>query len=116
MGFKKVLPVFELVENGAMTGTSVITSEPVTITNLDNVAVQAEWTGTPTGVLQIMLSGNGSTYFPLTFSPDINQPAGSSGALLALINQAPPFYLQVEYTNASGTGALDVWVCGKDLN
>lgn len=115
MGSKKVLPTAHIIISGAMTGTSTITNT-TNITNLDNMALQVEWSGTPTGTITIALSVNNITFYPLTFEPAINQPAGSAGGVLANINQASPFWLEISYTNISGSGTLNAWIEGKDLN
>jgi hypothetical protein len=116
MGLKRTLPVYPLITAGVMTGTAVLTSVPTNIQNLDNIALQVSWTGTPTGVLQVLCSLDGVTYSPLVFSPALTQPAGSSGAFNVSINQCPFPLLEVQYTNTSGTGVLSVQIFAKDVN
>jgi len=116
MGFKKVLPKFALINGGNMTGTATINSPAVFIENIDNIGLQVSWTGTPVGTITINGSIDGVTYSSFDFSPTLAQPAGSPGSYLVSINQAPFDYLQVSYTNASGSGSLTVFILGKDLN
>lgn len=121
MGNKRVLPEFQIVGgttgvDGTMSGTSVIISAPTNIKNLDNIGFQLAWTGTPTGTIEIQCSVDGVTYYSLSFNPAILQPAGSSGGYIINLTELPYPWIQLKYTNASGTGALTAWICGKDIN
>lgn len=116
MGSKKVLPVYPLIINGAMTGTATITSTPTNIQNLDNVGIQVSWTGTPTGTISVLCSVDGVQYDSLTFTPTLAQPAGSAGSYLINLNQLPFPMVEVQYTNTSGTGVFNASIFGKDLN
>lgn len=126
MGSKKTNS-FRLITNGVMTGTATITSTPTAansgtsqpgqnVQNLDNLGLEISWTGTPTGTITVLGSNSGTTFYALTFNPAITQPAGSAGGYLINLNQFPWPWLQVKYTNASGTGTLNAWLYGKDLN
>ncbi len=122
MGFKKVNK-FWLIDQGVMTGTATLLSAGQNLQNFDNVGLQVTWTGTPTGVLSILGSVSAAfseaptvTYYALTFVPALAQPAGSGDGYLIDLNQFPFPYMQVQYVNASGTGVLDVFMYGKDLN
>lgn len=117
MGAKKVLPLFQAIKNGVMTGTNTIHfASPAMVENIDNIGVQIDFTGTPTGTISILGSNNGSIYHALTFNPVLAQPAGSAGGYLVSLNQFPYRWLDVQYVNASGVGVLNVWILGKDLN
>jgi len=129
MGVKRVLPAYQIIPNagipnrpnsvavsGTMTGTNVITSNPSNIENWDNIGFQVSWTGNAVGTLAVLCSIDGTNYFALTFSPALTQPAGASGGFLINATQLPYPWVVFQYTNASGTGALKVWICGKDLN
>lgn len=129
MGQKRVLPSYQLIPNagipnrpgslavsGVMTGTNVITGNPTNIQDYDNVGLQVSWTGTPTGVIAILCSVDGVSYFALTFNPILAQPAGSAGGYLINLTQLPYPWIIVQYTNASGTGALKAFICAKDIN
>lgn len=104
------------VVSGVMTGTTVITSNPTNIENHDNVGLQIAWTGTPVGLLEVLCSIDGKTYFALTFDPELTQPAGAAGGYLINLNQLPFTWLKIQYTNASGSGALTAFISGKDVN
>lgn len=122
MGFKKING-FWLVQNGSMTGTSVITSSGQNVQNYDNIGLEVTWTGTPTGTLVIQGSVSAGvkeattvTYYDLTFNPALAQPSGSAGGYLINLSGLPYPYIRVKYTNASSTGTLNVYIFEKDLN
>lgn len=129
MGSKKVLPSYQIIPNpgnplapntppvsGSMTGTTVITSNPTNIQNLDNIGLQIAWTGTPVGTLEIQCSIDGVNYDALSFGPPITQPAGTAARFLVNLTELPYPWIRVQYTNASGSGSLTAFICGKDLN
>lgn len=116
MGFKKTLPPYHLINGGVMTGTATVTSATVNVWNLDNIAIQVGWTGTPTGTIAINCSIDNINFDSLTFDPALAQPSGSADNYLISLNQLPYPYLQVQYVNASSTGVLNVWIFGKDVN
>lgn len=122
MGFKKTNQ-FWLIQNGVMTGVATLTSPSQFVGNLDNLGLQFEWSGTPNGTFNV--SGNVGKIIPgtptspwesLTFSPGIQNPAGSASGFIMNLNQFPWPLLQVTYTNTSSTGVLNVYLFGKDLN
>lgn len=125
MGFKKING-FWLIHNGAMTGTTTVTSAPQNISNFDNIALEISWTGTPTGTINILGSISESfpqavqaglaNYYPLTFSPALTSPVGSADAYLVYMNEIPYPYIEVQYVNVSGSGVLNVFLFSKDLN
>jgi hypothetical protein len=122
MGNKRTIPSrigdggYHLITDGVMTGTAVITSAAFNIQNLDNVGLQIDWTGSAVGVIQVLASVDGVTYHAFTFSPALAQPAGTAGGYMISLNQVPFPYVKVQYTNASSTGVLNVWLSAKDLN
>jgi hypothetical protein len=118
MGVKKTTGAtgYHLINAGSMTGTSTITSDTYNVVNLDNIGLQCIWTGTATGTITVNGSVDGSTFTSLTFNPALTQPAGSAGNILIDINQFPFPFLNVAYTNATGSGTLNVWLFGKDVN
>lgn len=87
----------------------------------DNIGLQIEWTGSPTGTISIQASidydarFNTGTFYELSFSPALGQPAGAADGYLVNLNQLPfPFY-KVSYDAAGGTGVLNVWVTSKEV-
>lgn len=104
--------------SGAMASTNVIYSNIIDVSRMDSVGIEVNWTGTPTGVLQVMCSNSGKNgnFFALTFNPAFNQPAGSAGNEGLVLQQVPFKYLYLIYTNTSGTGVLTAYGQVKDFN
>lgn len=103
---------------GVMTGTAVLYSQIWDVSRMDNLGYEVSWTGTPTGVFQVMVSNSGraGSFSALTFDPALAQPAGSAGIMNVSLCQLPFKYVMLKYTNASGTGVLSVYKQVKDLN
>ncbi len=122
MGQKRTIPSRlgdggkHLITDGVMTGTAVLTSEVFNIQNLDNVGLQVDWTGAAVGVIQVLASIDAVNYHAFTFDPALAQPAGTAGGYMINLNQVPFPYVKVQYTNASSTGVLNVWLSAKELN
>lgn len=120
-GRKNVLNAFPLVSGGDLSAN--LTSDPVDMQYMDNAGISVAWTGTPTGTISIQGSldykptdpPRAGNWFDLTFDPALSQPAGSSGSILVNVNQLPYPWLRVNYVSASGSGNVDIWVCGKML-
>lgn len=122
MGAKKVNQIW-LIKNGIMTGTSTLISVAQTLVNFDNAGLEVTWTGTPTGTISVLGSVSAAfpsvavpTFYSLTFNPPLSQPIGAAGGYLIDLNQFPFPFLEVEYVNISGSGTLNVYLFGKDLN
>jgi hypothetical protein len=105
----------QIITNGSMTGTSVITSSIIDTTGLSSCSVHLVWTGTPNGTFLVKGSNDGTTFTAITTIPASLVASGAAGDLL--INLAPWPYAKFEviYTNASSTGTLNAWFCGKGL-
>lgn len=104
------------VLTGAMASTNTIYTNIQDLSNTDNQGLEIFWTGTPTGTISILGSESGVSFFALTFTPALTQPAGSAGGYGVNLNQFPWRYLMLQYVNASGTGTLTAWIGSKDLN
>lgn len=101
---------------GAMTSTNVIYSQIIDMSLIDNIGLEVTWTGTPTGTFQVMVSNSGINFYALTFNPALTQPSGTAGGYAIDLNQLPFKYLMLQYTNASGSGALTIYGQQKDVN
>ncbi len=101
---------------GPMASTNVIYSQISDISLYDNVGLEVVWTGTAIGVIEVMGSNSGATFFPLTFSPVLTQPAGSSGSYGIDLNFFPWKYIMIKYTNTSGSGSLYVYSQSKAMS
>lgn len=102
--------------SGAMASTDVIYSQIIEISRMDNIGLEVTWTGTPTGLFEIMVSNSGINFYALTFNPVLTQPAGSAGGYAVDVNQLSFKYIMLQYTNTSGSGDLSVYGQYKDLN
>lgn len=109
MSYRGLDPV-KLITNGVMTGTDVLTSSIIDGLHMKNIGIHGIWTGTPTGTLVIDYSIDGVTYFS---GAAIADPAGSASDAAASIVDFAYRYIRVKYTNASGTGVLNVWAVAK---
>lgn len=130
MSSKEISEPFQVITNGAMTGTTVITSLPTNIKYRDSVAYQAKWTGTPNGTFSVEGSVDynpnlpqaqnpvgttaSATWTPITLSPT---PAatGSAGNFIINMNQLAFAWIRLVYTNTSSTGTLQAYVTAKSL-
>lgn len=122
MGAKKVNQYW-MIRNGVMTGTASLLSAAQSLTSLDNAGIEITWTGTPTGTIsilgsvsEIILDAPAINYYELSFNPALGQPAGSADGYLIDLNQFPFPYVKVQYVNNSGSGVLNAYLFGKDLN
>lgn len=122
MGVKRTLPGqvgnpgLELMTAVPVSSTNTYTSTTFNANFLDNIGLQITFVGTMTGTLTVTCSIDNKNFIPLTFSPTLSQPAGSNLSYLISLNQIPYPYIQVAYTNASGSGTLTVFLAGRDLN
>lgn len=101
---------------GTMASTNTIYSNIIDVSKMDNIGLQVDWTGTPTGTFSVQASNNGTTFHAVVFNPVLAQPSGSAGGYVVDINQYPWKYIMLQYTNASGAGTLTVYGQNKDLN
>jgi hypothetical protein len=101
---------------GTMSGTNTIYSNIVEMGTMDNVGIEVNWTGTPTGTFSVTGSNSGAAFYALTFNPALTQPSGSGGGYLIDINQFPFKYLLLQYVNSTGSGFLTTYGQKKDLN
>lgn len=109
-----------------MTGTTVVNSNPIRLDQIYGFAVQAVWTGTPTGTFKLQAScdtppnqsqvANGGPD-PITHWDDIANSSyavgGSAGSYTWNFNGSFYNYMRLVYTNASGTGTVTANLCVK---
>lgn len=109
---------FTLIDNVAM--TSDIDSTPIELNSIVLLSLQAVWTGSPVGVLNLQATNYPSnqssnivtTWTNITLSDvDINGPSNT------LYNLSEMGYnrLRLVYTRTSGTGTLTVTANGKGM-
>jgi hypothetical protein len=124
---KSVSLPYQNFTNASMTGTSTVTSAITNIMYRDSVSLELDWSGTPTGTFSVLGSNsynpglpqtdggqNAGTWTPITLSP-APVTSGSAGSLLINMNQLAFAWLQVKYTNTSGSGILNGWIAAKSL-
>ena len=129
---KSNLLKYQNITSGVMTSTAVITSDITSIQFLDNIGLQLNWTGSPTGTFAVQISldhaqdaqgnvtvaGNwisvpvaylsaGSVITAVTIPTSVGSP------VYVDLNQLSAPYIKVVYTNVSGTGTLNGYITGK---
>lgn len=123
-GRKNTLLSFQNIISGNMALTS-ITSAVTSIQFLDNIGVQLNFTGTPTGTFDIQVSAdyaqdsfgnvtNAGNWIGLTFGT-APVASGAASTIYLDLNQLSAPWLRVVYTKTSGTGTLNGFVTGKML-
>lgn len=116
MGQKKINQ-FQIITNGVMTGTTVITGPTQNTQNFDNIGFQFNWTGAAVGTIAIQFSIDNINF--VTVVPDyltLTQPSNNAGTFLCGYKSTPFPWCRVLYTNTSSTGVLNVFQFSKDLN
>lgn len=99
----------KIITDGEMTGTDVLNSIPLNLQQMSRASFHLIWTGTPSGVIKLQASNDEENWTDLTdINSKINNPAGVAGDLLLDLNDLSFKSLRVQYTNASGTGVLNV--------
>jgi hypothetical protein len=96
---------------GTMSSTNTIYTNILGIRQIDNQGLEINWTGTPTGTIQIMVSNSGiaGNFHALTFNPVLAQPAGSAGGMVIALNNIPFQYMYLQYANATGSGNITAY-------
>lgn len=99
---------FKIVTDGDMSAS--ITSSEADLSKCDGYAVYAKWTGSPVGVIKLVVSVDGINFVDLSGSE-----SEVSGAGDAMWEVSTAFYDKVKavYTRTSGTGTLNVQCNGK---
>lgn len=124
MAGRDFLRQYRAVNSAPMTGN--ISSPVINIQGLDNIGVQLNFTGTPVGTFQILVSAdhaeddvtrkvtNPGTFIPITL-PSTPIAAGVAGQIFIDLNQLASAFMRIDYTFTSGTGTLDAYVTGKKV-
>jgi hypothetical protein len=101
---------YQLVLNQSMTSTYTSPSQQLAF--MINACIQAVFTGTPVGTLDLQVSNDNVNWTVYTGSSTTVNGAGSFAWLLADIGFP---WIQVVYTASSSTGSLSVTVNGKGI-
>lgn len=132
MSAKKILPSYRVITNGNMTGS--LTGTVTNINNLDNVGIQLNWTGSPTGTFSVQVSAdyaqdtNGNvtntghwvslilTYWNgSAFTTTATVPASVGSPIFLDLDLLSAPWIRVIYTTASDAGTLNAFVTAKGL-
>ena len=124
MSRKNNLRQFPSIVNGDMSLAS-ITSAVTNIQFLDNISIQLNFSGSPTGTFAIQVSvdyvqdDNGNVVTPGNWVaislPSTPVASGSPGSIVIDLNQLATPWIRVVYTKSSGTGTLNSFISGKML-
>jgi glycine cleavage system pyridoxal-binding protein P len=119
-GRKNFLTNFHLTSAQSMAAS--FTSSVMNIQGLDNVYVQMNCVGTPSGSFAIQVSAdykkegdtvtNAGNFVSLSL-PQTPTCAGADIYLGVMMQQLGAHAMQVVYTRTAGTGTCDIWVDGK---
>lgn len=104
------LQVIPIVTAATMGGN--ITSTVIDLDYLQGYAVQAVWTGTPTGSLAIQVSNDQVVWSSLAGVSPVAL-SGAAGNTMFNVPQSFFRYTQLVYTFTSGTGTLSANACVK---
>ena len=119
-----------VITNGAMTGTDVINSEAIWLGHIANWSLQGDWVrtgGSLTGAWKVQISNSPAKSNTSSSKPepidsavwtDLTSATGNvanaaSGNFALNLPDAGYLWARVVYTNATGTGTLQVRVNGK---
>ena len=91
--------------SAAVSGTSPVTIGPVKVSDFQTTTFQLEWTGTLSGTIDVQGSLDGVNFRDFGATASV-QPAGSAGGVLIPLYGSGMKWLQVVYTNATGSGNL----------
>jgi len=100
----------------SVSGTSTYTSAITDINQMHNIGLDVRYAGTMTGTLSVTCSNDGVVFTPLSFPTPPTQPSGTDLNILINLNQIPWQYIQLSYTNASGSGTIISYMTSKDLD
>lgn len=120
-GRKNNLKKYAII-SGASMGANV-TSAVTNIEHLDNIGIQFNFSGTPTGTFQVQVSAdyaqdmngnvqNAGNWVPLAL-PSNPVASGSAGVVYIDMTQLSAPWIRAVYTKTSGTGTLDAFIVGK---
>lgn len=90
---------------------STLRTSAVDVRSLPFGALEAVWTGSPTGTFSVDASLDGTTWYPT--GTTVNSPAGGADSTLINLSGMGFCYVSLKYTRTGGTGSLTVTAYGK---
>lgn len=102
----------------SVSGTNTYATNPISgqlgikAVDFETFTFQATWTGTISGTISVLGSLDGVNFYPFGVGVAV-QPAGSPGGVVIPLFGHGMKFLQLSYTNASGSGSLTVSALGK---
>lgn len=103
--------VTTIINAGTMTGTSVLTSSTVDMSQASLLGLTFTWTGAAVGTFSCEVSHDASSWASYTITlPTVSNNAGTYA--VQLVDFAHQF-LRVKYTNSSSSGSLTIKACVK---
>lgn len=120
MSRKNNLLQFHSIVNGDMSLSS-LTSAVTSIQFLDNIGIQANFSGSPVGVLAIQVSADyaqdyeGNVLNPGNWAPISSSSMTGGSPIYFDLNQLSAPWIRAVYTKTSGTGTLNVFITAKML-
>ena len=100
----------QIITSGDMSQASGITSSTINLDFKWMANIQAVWTGSPVGTLQVYVSNDSSTWTTLTGA---TQAISGSGDVCFVLTTTPYKYVKCAYTKTSGTGTLNATIEAK---
>lgn len=106
---------------------STITSSVTNINYLDNIGIQLNNSGSPSGAFAVQISAdyaqdefgnvqNAGNWTALTLSPAPTVSAGSPSTIYIDMNQLSAPWIRVVYTPSGGSGTLNAFITAKAIS
>ena len=105
----KVINPFKLWDSASL-GASIQTAG-LDVTRLIYASIAIDWTGTPTGTIQLQAKNGDSSWIDITGQSQAL--AGSSGAVMFSLTILPWEQIRLAYARTSGTGTITANLIAK---
>lgn len=109
MSRKLFLEPYRIVTAGDMSAN--ITSAESTVNQIDNVGIQLDFTGTPTGTFTVEAQRHPSAdWVAIDFGSTISASGAAGNHRISISSKENK--VRVKYTRSSGTGTLNAYIVG----
>lgn len=102
----------KIVADGVMTGTSVISTPVMDVSDSKSFAFQFTWTSTAQGTFAVLGSVDGTSFVDMGLT--ITAASGTAGTRIADITASGVAFVYATYTNTASTGVLQVYFNAKE--